>query len=186
VVTARLHHPPAMLSLRLVAGALAVGVGLATVACAQNVDPAPPHFLLGASKGDNGTVNVRVVECYGGTLKAFDIERVGSNNVRSPLWRIEAENAGGVTFARGQEQTITVGSTPTGMREVLPLAASLPQAEKLSVGVNFTTQPSASYGFSFRVDDIEPGKTWIALGNGKSLSNEEFSSEVGEVCKSST
>lgn len=167
---------------RSLIGALALGVCLVAAGCAQGFDPAPPHFLLGASKSADGAVSVSVVECYGGALEAFDVGRTGSDNVRSSLWRVEAEGSGGLAFEPGQEQKITVGSTPDGMREMRALAGPLPAGEKLSVDVNFTNQPSASYGFSFKVDDIEPGKTWIALGNGKNLSAAEFSAEATEVC----
>ena len=158
----------------------ALGV-LSTVGCGS-VDPAPPDFLIGASVRDGGAVDVHVVECAGGTLRAFGVSQIEADNSRTLLWRIEGGGSGGVAFAPAQAQAITVGSVPTGMSEVTPLMAPLPADKEIAVSVNFTTQPDASVGFFFKVNDIEPGKTWIARGDGMNLSPQEFQEEATATC----
>jgi hypothetical protein len=78
-------------------------------------------------------------------------------------------------------EPITVGSSPKGMREVTALAGPLSRDKKTAVSVNFTTQPDASVGFFFKVDDIEPGKIWVDPN--KNLSAEEFQTKIRDVCR---
>lgn len=159
----------------------AVLAGLIAAGCG-GVDPAPPNFLIGASVRDGGTVDVHVVECPGGTLRSFGVSQIEADNSRTPLWKIDGGGSGGIAVARGQTQTVTVGSVPTGMSEVTSLAAPLPRDKEIAVSVNFTTQPDASVGFFFKVNAIEPGKTWIDVGDGKNLSPQEFQEEAKATC----
>lgn len=145
------------------------------------VDPAAPDFLLGAAVGNNGGVDLQVVECGGGTLRTLGVSRIEADKSRTPLWKIDAGALPGVVFAPAQAQTLTIGSPPAGMSESTPLAAPLPREQQIAVSVNFTTKPDASVGFFFMVNDLEPGRVWVE--SGKKLSQEEFLAEAKKVCQ---
>jgi len=159
----------------------------AACACGLGVDPAPPTFLVGASLGDDATIDLHIIDCGGGPLRALDVERVGSDDQRTPLWKVATNGSNGPVFEPGRPQTMTIGTTPTGMREAFPLTTDITAEKRLGAGVNFTEQPDASYGFFFNVDALVPDRVWIDRGSeGQILTPDEFRAEGTDLCSLSS
>jgi hypothetical protein len=170
---------------RLVQIAVCAAFSLAAAcACGLGVDPAPPTFLVGASLGDDATIDLHIIDCGGGPLRALDVERVGSDDRRTPLWGVATVGSNGPVFEPGRPHTMTIGTTPTGMREALPLTTDITAEKRLGAGVNFTGQPDASYGFFFDVHALVPDRVWIASGSrkGQLLTSDEFREKGAELC----
>jgi hypothetical protein len=144
-------------------------------------DPAPPDFVGAATVRDEGTVELHLVSCSGGNLRVVAVELVTSETGREQLWAAKIEGGSGVAVAAGQELSVQVGKAPNGLHDTASLRRPLPADQELQAVVNYTSQPDASTGFTFRLGDLRPGTFHDSSGANVSLP--DFEQSVKETCR---
>lgn len=142
-------------------------------------DPSANQFIVGAEMSEDGTVVLHVGDCAGGELRRLSVAVDATDDTEPPdsqVWSFEAAEDAGLTIAPEEVLKIEIGDVPAGMTESSPLRP-LPADDRLQVDITTSIQ---SYGFFFRLSDLEVGRVWMT-GRG-ATSPSDFPSVAHDVC----
>jgi hypothetical protein len=155
---------------------LAAAIALVTAASlVSSCDTFPANHAIGVTSGPNGNVVVRYVACREERVKELQLYRnsdddpfVGESSDELP-WDVISPSGEAIG-------SFTVGQTPAGFMEKVPLSRKPSPTEPLGVRLVTTkAQPTTR----FRVTDLRPGRI---LNGGESMDPTTFQREAEDSC----